>query len=239
MNKKILTTIFIGLVIAGGLLGIITYQLFTSMLSKEEVNLKQNLALRTGLLASTQTINANLLASSSATLTLEAWCKDHGLASDPKVIATPAVGAQKEISAAQRENLKISASEPVKYRQVKLSCGDKVLSEADNWYVPSRLTADMNTQLETTNTPFGKVVLSLQPSRKTLGVETLWEVLPKNWDTMKKDELFTWLKQQPAVTYEAERSLFQHQAIVSRSSDNLPISEVRETYKMALLGYFY
>ena len=36
----------------------------------------------------------------------------------------------------------IGPDEPVAYRHVRLRCGDHVLSEADNWYVPSRLTPE-------------------------------------------------------------------------------------------------
>jgi hypothetical protein len=50
---------------------------------------------------------------------------------------------------------------------VQLWCGDRLLSEADNWYVPSRLTPAMNTALETTDTPFGKAVQELKPYRRT------------------------------------------------------------------------
>jgi len=44
----------------------------------------------------------------------------------------------------------------VKYRRVQPSCGDHILSEADNWYVPRRLTPEMNRLLETTDVPFGR-----------------------------------------------------------------------------------
>lgn len=239
MKKRSLLGIFISLIIAGGLLATMTYMMVSTVLTKETTDNERNLASRAGLLAAMQTINADLLASTSATLTLEEWCKTHNLAGEPKITATPAPNAQKEITPAQRENLKISSTEPVKYRQVKLSCGDKVFSEADNWYVPSRLSAEMNQQLEITTTPFGRVVLSLQPSRRTLNATQLWDVLPKNWDILKKEELHNWLKEQDTLSYDANRSIFRHQAIVSRSGDNLPISEVHETYKMALLSYFY
>ena len=33
-------------------------------------------------------------------------------------------------------------SEEIKFRHVQLLCGDRVFSEADNWYVPGRLTPD-------------------------------------------------------------------------------------------------
>jgi len=56
---------------------------------------------------------------------------------------------------------------------VKLTCGTHVLSEADNWYVPERLTPEMNRTLDTTEIPFGTVVRPLDFHRKTVKMETL------------------------------------------------------------------
>jgi len=52
---------------------------------------------------------------------------------------------------------------------VRLTCGDAVLSVAHNWYVPARLTPKMNHALETSDTPFGKVVAPLGFRRERLG----------------------------------------------------------------------
>lgn len=59
------------------------------------------------------------------------------------------------------------------YRRVKLACGAHVLSEADNSYVPKRLTAAMNRTLDTSEIPFGTVVRPLNFRRKTLKMEAL------------------------------------------------------------------
>jgi chorismate-pyruvate lyase len=61
----------------------------------------------------------------------------------------------------------------VRYRRVRLACGDQVLSDADNWYVPARLTAEMNRTLDQTDTPFGAVVKPLGFQRRTLQAEAL------------------------------------------------------------------
>jgi hypothetical protein len=57
------------------------------------------------------------------------------------VVAELIHGADKAPTAEQRQLLGVTPSEPIRYRKVRLSCGNHVLSEADNWYVPSRLTA--------------------------------------------------------------------------------------------------
>ncbi len=44
-----------------------------------------------------------------------------------------------------------------------------MLSVAHNWYVPARLTPEMNRTLETSDTPFGKVVAPLGFRRERLG----------------------------------------------------------------------
>jgi hypothetical protein len=61
----------------------------------------------------------------------------------------------------------------VRYRRVRLTCGDDVLSEADNWYLPGALTADMNRRLDDSDTPFGAVVRPLGFHRRTLSAVKL------------------------------------------------------------------
>jgi hypothetical protein len=64
-----------------------------------------------------------------------------------------------------RQLLKVPAGDPLAYRHVQLMCGDRLLSQAHNWYVPSRLSAQMNRQLAQTDFPFGKVISSIGFSR--------------------------------------------------------------------------
>ncbi|WP_353682683.1 hypothetical protein [Mesorhizobium sp.] len=93
-------------------------------------------ASRTQALALLQTLNADLLSHPSATLTLERWCGDHGLAPEAKIVAHRVRGDDKPLPQNARHALGISADEPMHYRRVQLACGELVLSEADNWYVP-------------------------------------------------------------------------------------------------------
>src|SRR5688572_18367612 len=121
---------------------------------------------RLEVLALLQSLNADILAGSSATRTLEAWCGDHDMADDPKIVARRVPGVRKEPSAEQLQRLGVRDASEVQYRRVELRCGAHVLSEADNWYVPARLTPEMNAALETTETPFGRAVQSLRPYRR-------------------------------------------------------------------------
>ncbi|HEY8572293.1 hypothetical protein [Phenylobacterium sp.] len=70
-----------------------------------------------------------------------------------------------------RASLKPGRGEPVHYRRVELVCGAEVLSRADNWYLPARLTPGMNGELLTTQTPFGRAVGGMGFKRRTLRIE--------------------------------------------------------------------
>lgn len=67
-----------------------------------------------------------------------------------------------------RATLGVSDTEPLGYRHVQLVCGEVALSQAHNWFVPARLTAEMNRLLAETDRPFGKVAASLNFSRQPL-----------------------------------------------------------------------
>jgi len=182
-------------------------------------------------LALLQSFNADLLSHDSATLTLERWCGAHAMAVPPKITAHVVPGAQVPLPDDLRERLKLSRGEEVKHRQVELRCGDHTLSIADNWYVPSRLTRAMNRQLDTTTTPFGKVVQPLHFRRQTLSAEMLWSPLPEGWEMSPPAE--------PAPTQEPMTippRILQHRAILY-SGANVPFSAVRETYTDQVLRF--
>ncbi|KPL69448.1 hypothetical protein SZ64_15840 [Erythrobacter sp. SG61-1L] len=111
---------------------------------------------------------AALAAQDSATAALEGWCAARGIAQPARIVASPAGGPIRPATTRNRIVLEVSESEPVGYRHVALRCGDKILSEAHNWYVPGRLTPEINQQLETSDIPFGKAVKSLGFTRERL-----------------------------------------------------------------------
>jgi hypothetical protein len=186
---------------------------------------------RLGALALMQRLNAEILGSRSATLTLEKWCRDHALAEEPRIAARLIAGADKALDAEQRRRLQL-IDEKVTYRKVELRCGTHVLSEADNWYVPGRLTAEMNRLLETTDTPFGKAVQSLEPYRQTFDVRLLWSPLPDGWERASTARLPC----AGAGVLEIPDALFEHRAILY-TRDHKPFSEVREIYQRQLLSF--
>ncbi len=109
-----------------------------------------------------------LAANDSATAALGQWCGSQGIAQPPAIRALADRTAKMAASPAIRATLGVSADEPVAYRHVRLACGDAVLSVAHNWYVPARLKPQMNQMLETTDSPFGKVVAPLGFRRERL-----------------------------------------------------------------------
>jgi len=170
------------------------------------------LASRLDAFASIQALSAELLGSQSATATLETWCRDHRLADTPRIVAHVVTGVHRTPSRDQLRRLDVGAEREVTYRRVRLQCGTHVLSEADNWYVPARLTADMNRSLETSDTPFGRAVAALQPYRRTFAVKVLWS----------------------DATRPIPDALFEHHAVLY-TRDARPFSEVVEVYRRDLL----
>lgn len=182
-------------------------------------------------LATMETLNAEILASRSATQALETWCGDHAIALPAKIRAERVADApEKPIRPEQRAHLQVGANEPIRYRSVRLTCGNHVLSEADNWYVPSRLTPEMNRVLDATDTPFGKAVAALHFTRETIGMQTVWPVLPPDWQ-----------RRGPPPDHSDETliiplELFEHHAVLY-DDRHRPIAEVDEHYLRDILPF--
>ncbi|WP_160487021.1 chorismate--pyruvate lyase family protein [Aurantiacibacter rhizosphaerae] len=153
----------------------------------------------------------NVLAShDSATRALAEWCDRRDMA-DPAVIRVSHAGGEAAQPTAEiRRLLEVGPDDPLGYRHVELLCGGVVMSVAHNFYVPARLTPAMNAQLDTTDTPFGKVVEELNFTRERLAaVVGASESCPPD-------------------------TVLSHRAVLRRA-DSLPISLVIECYTPANL----
>jgi hypothetical protein len=177
-----------------------------------------------------QTLNAELLSHHSATLTLDRWCAVHRLASPACFVAERAAGAEQAPTDEERQLLRVSATEPVRHRRVRLICGDHVLSEAENWYVPARLTPEMNRLLDTTDIAFGRVVQTLNFQCRTLSAKLLWSPLPQDW------EMGAPLPERRGAMLTIPHAVLQHCAVLSLP-DGTPFSEVVETYTREVLAF--
>lgn len=112
-----------------------------------------------------------MAANDSATVALGQWCDARQIAEPPVIRALADRAAQSPASPAIRAALGVGESEIAGYRHVRLACGSAVLSIAHNWYVPARLTPEMNRTLESSDTPFGKVVAPLGFMRERLAAQ--------------------------------------------------------------------
>ena len=187
-------------------------------------------AARVEALALLQTLNADLLSHDSATVTLERWCTLHRMAPIPHVVAIQMRVEPKAPTDEQRQALRIGPTDPVRYRHVQLVCGSLVLSEADNWYVPARLTPEMNHLLETTDAPFGAVVRELHFQRHTLSARLLWTPLPAGWEMNAQSA------DQGSEQIAVPAEVLEHRAVLSLP-DGTPFSEVVETYTGNVLAF--
>jgi chorismate-pyruvate lyase len=185
---------------------------------------------RVEVLALLQTLNSNLLGHDSATQILGEWCREHRLAADPQIVVQRVHDEPLPASEEQRRNLRVAPADEVRFRHVRLLCGSLVLSEADNWYVPGRLTAAMNQQLESTDAPFGAVVHELHFQRHTLAARLLWEPLAPGWEMGAHSE------QARAARLVVPERVLEHRAVLSLP-DGMPISEVIETYTGNVLAF--
>ncbi|KQP61779.1 hypothetical protein ASG40_00315 [Methylobacterium sp. Leaf399] len=176
-----------------------------------------------------QTLNARLLAARSATTTLESWCAEHGMASRPVLAARLERGVDVPATPETRQRLAIAPDTPLRHRRVRLACGDHLLSEADNWYVPERLTPEMNRLLDTTDTPFGRVVQALGTTRQTVAADILWRPLPEGWDQAP-------VPPTTCAMLPIPERLFSHRAVLF-TAERVPFSEVVETYGAAILAF--
>lgn len=156
-----------------------------------------------------------LLSGASATAVLETWCREQWPAGDSVLLAKPLEAPHQAPTPLQCERLAVVDPSTVRYRRVRLICGDRVLSEAENWYVPDRLTGAMNRILDTTATPFGRVVHPLAPTRRNLALDVLWT--PE------------------AGAPGPETPLFAIRAVLS-TAGGTPFCEVTETYRGAVLA---
>ena len=179
-------------------------------------------------LALMQEASLEILGDTSATAALERWCGEHRLADEARVVARVHEAKDPGAAADTRARLEVGPDESLRYRRVELRCGVRLLSVAENWYVPLRLTPAMNEQLDRSDTPFGKVVRPLEPYRRTFHIDQLWSPLPDDWERSGP-------RADGDGALEIPAALFEHRALLYDRSHR-PFAEVHETYQRDLLA---
>jgi len=219
-------------ILIAGLAGMLVASTSGAALALDSAAWPDSYVARLQALALVQSLRAELLANPSATLVLDRWCADHHLAPPgSKIVADRVTGADRPADPAVREALGVGPDERIAYRRVRLTCGDAVLSEADNWYVPALLTEAMNRELETTDTSFGRVVKPLDFTRTTIASKLLWSPPPEGWEMQAADGPAAANTALPVPDF-----VLQNRAVLKRA-DGRPFSLVVENYTGNVLAF--
>lgn len=173
-------------------------------------------------------LSVALLSRDSATLVLDEWCSRHRIDPAAEIVAERVRTAQADPPPEVRAALRLAASETVAHRHVLLKCGARILSEADNWYVPGRLTPAINHALDTTDIAFGRAALTLRFKRSNISSSRLWSPLPAGWEHLPEE---AWPR---AKTLAIPPFVLENRAVLVVSRD-LPISFVIERYTRQVL----
>lgn len=180
-------------------------------------------------------LHYELIRSSSATDVLEKWCSKYTISKDTVQIKVKKVEEKKYFpNVAIKKRLKINDDNELHYRHVKLYCGKYALSEAKNWYVPNRLTPEINYSLANTIIPFGKLIKELSPRRINIEAKFFFESQFDNIIKIENESKPLALSNLFNEEMNMPRCLFRHKALIY-SDKGLPISEVHETYLRDLL----
>ena len=113
---------------------------------------------------SADAFRTELVAANSATAVLQGHCPT------ATIKAERSKRPPKPAPDAVRARLRLTGGDTIRHRRVRLTCGKRTYSVADNWYVPERLTPDMNRQLDGGDTPYGRAIAPLKATRQTLTV---------------------------------------------------------------------
>ena len=170
---------------------------------------------------SLSTLNQELVLTQSASLTLQTWCKQKNPTLEISLTAKQVRVPPKPATQTIRKLLKVGPEELIRFRHVLLNCGSQTFSEADNWYVPSRLEREMNWALDNSLTPFGVAVRSLSPTRMNLSSE----VFPHSDDKTSK---LTTIRRDSPDEEQQSQIILRHRAVLQTQKG--PLCLVEEHY---------
>lgn len=158
-------------------------------------------------------LSARLIEGSTATGTLHAWCEEHRLSQGPITVVRLHHAHAPEPPEDVLVKLETRPGETVWYRRVQLVRGSLVLSDAENWFIPQRLSPEAADILAATDIPFAVAIAPLKPFRCTLSVSF---PVPTQADFSK--------------------SVLEHEAVVL-GEDGAPLAAAREKYRAELVSF--
>ncbi|NEW90686.1 hypothetical protein DY468_01825 [Rhodopseudomonas sp. BR0M22] len=123
--------------------------------------------IRTQLVTSVDEFLRVMKAHDTATAALIAWCRRHHPC-DAEAIAITLHGDEEMAADRYHGPLQPRAGETLRRRRVWLHWGRRVLSEAENWYIPERLPLPLREAVAAGSRPYGAVVAVLRPERTPL-----------------------------------------------------------------------
>jgi hypothetical protein len=164
-------------------------------------------------------LRAQLSHAPSATAVLDRWCASHLLAPPGAVIADKIAEGVRPGSPALRHVLRVGPGEPLRFRHVRLRCGNHILSQALLWYVPGRLPDAINRRLEETDIAFGRAVAPLAFRRRAVASRGPWP------------------RERGAGAPGARRAILFEQSALLVLPDGTPIAHVREAYLRGVLDF--
>jgi hypothetical protein len=121
-----------------------------------------------GITPAARKLSQLILSSGTATSALLQWCVAHGLGEGPILARRQPVPVAPRPDDDLFDALGLARGETVRHRRVTLHRGEVPLSDCDLWWLPDRLPARILRALNTTDQPFGTVVVPLAPVRRTL-----------------------------------------------------------------------
>ncbi|PZA12617.1 hypothetical protein DNX69_06865 [Rhodopseudomonas palustris] len=164
----------------------------------------------------------------TATTALIAWCRCH-YPDEAEAIAITLFGDEPVPADRYHGPLRLRAGETLRRRCVWLRWGDRVLSEAENWYVPERLPSAMRDAVCDGHRPYGAVIAALRPKRITTMALCADNVEP---DQTEAAELLAELARTDGFSPPSAFVLHIH-AVMTASG--VELAEIHEHYRRELL----
>jgi hypothetical protein len=178
-----------------------------------------------------QSLNVEPLSNDNKKQTLERWCMSHRLVSNPQIAIERVLDVEELPTEAQRKTLATSAKQPVRHRKVRVLCGSAVLLEADDWYLPSRVSPQVSALIDGTDLPFETAVQIAHFRRRILSAALLWPQLPELGNVEFEEGVA-----EPQAIRPLPAHVLTHHVLVMLP-DGTPFGEAQENYTGSVLAF--